>query len=307
MDMEGKKTNYLIYDKNKKLNFLPYVTILSITILIFIILLKQVDIVKLRLILINAKINYILLSLILSVLAQFFLNPYPWREILKWLECNISYKESVYLTLASMPIEQILPLKSGKVSRALYLSKKYNFPFSLGIASLIINLIIGFISLFLIIGIGIIFLFSYNFTYSPFFIMHISLKDIFKRYILRFREIPLIIKNFKLQVFLKILLFAIFIDIFQIIVFLVLGKSLGITIPFYKILIFLPMVIIISNLPIAFAGLGVRETSTLFFFSIYASKEGLFSLGILFSFIWYILPSFLGIPLVAVFYRKYYE
>jgi hypothetical protein len=71
--------------------------------------------------------------------------------------------------------------------------------------------------------------------------------------------------------------------------------SIGISVPFSKIITFLPIIGLLSSLPISFLGFGTREDGILYFFSKYASKEKLLSIGILFSFVVLILPTLISL------------
>jgi hypothetical protein len=75
--------------------------------------------------------------------------------------------------------------------------------------------------------------------------------------------------------------------------------ALSMPIPFYKILIFMPIIILIANIPITILGLGIREAAILFFFAEYGLKQQLLSLGILCSFIEYIFPAIIGASLTG--------
>jgi uncharacterized protein (TIRG00374 family) len=78
------------------------------------------------------------------------------------------------------------------------------------------------------------------------------------------------------------------------------GESIGATIPLYYYLIFIPIVAIISMLPISIGGLGVRETAFLTLFgSAGLSAERSVSLSLL----WYAMLLLGGIPGIVIYLR----
>jgi len=56
------------------------------------------------------------------------------------------------------------------------------------------------------------------------------------------------------------------------------------------------MVMLASELPISFLGLGTREAAVILLFAKYAPPETLLAAGLLFSFIEYILPNLVCLP-----------
>ena len=74
-----------------------------------------------------------------------------------------------------------------------------------------------------------------------------------------------------------------------------------------EIVIYVPIIVLITIIPITIAGLGTREAATIFFFSKYATSESLLSVGILLSFIIVILPSLIGLLFMKKFYSRLIE
>ena len=86
--------------------------------------------------------------------------------------------------------------------------------------------------------------------------------------------------------------------------FYILSKAINLNIPFSKMILIFPMIIIISFIPFSIAGLGVREGLVILFFSGFASTQSLLSFGILISFVEYLLPALLGLFFVKPFLSK---
>jgi glycosyltransferase 2 family protein len=87
-------------------------------------------------------------------------------------------------------------------------------------------------------------------------------------------------------------------------VFFFLVKSLELSIPVFSMIIFVPMLLILSNVPLTVAGLGLRESLVLLFFSSYGGKECILVLGMLFSFSEFIVPALFGLVFVKSFLKK---
>jgi uncharacterized protein (TIRG00374 family) len=77
-------------------------------------------------------------------------------------------------------------------------------------------------------------------------------------------------------------LIAITVQILRIISYFLVGLSLGITTPFHYFLLFLPIIAMVSAIPISFGGLGIRENMTaILFASVGVPSATAWSLGFL--------------------------
>jgi len=307
-------------EKNTKLIKLTLVSLL--TIIIFIFLFSKINFFEI----IESFEHINLFMLILAVLISFFnnlvLNSSMWRQILKCLGCDISFKEAFFIRAASYSFKISLPMKSGEFNKSLYLKKQKNFSLKKGTASVLFDIIITICillsfmlvypiilkinssNIFLIITIGLIFSFIIFFCLKATqnFILLVIQKINFKFYT--------IIKE--LCAFEKIIskkqsYFVLYVFIIRLITFInyyILSRALNLDIPFSKIILFFPVIIIISLLPITISGFGVREGLITIFFSEFASYQSLLSFGILISFVEYILPALAGLFFVKPFLSK---
>lgn len=99
--------------------------------------------------------------------------------------------------------------------------------------------------------------------------------------------------NFKNALFL--LSYSLFLKGFEFLDYFLVFKALGLDIPLKPLLLFAPLAMLISEIPITFLGLGSREAAIVFFFSSFGSLEKLLAAGILISFSEYILPNVLSL------------
>lgn len=90
----------------------------------------------------------------------------------------------------------------------------------------------------------------------------------------------------------------------ELLVCFVLSRGVNIFIPFHIIMILVPITILISNLPITFNGIGLREAAVFFLFSNYGTREQILSLGILYSLSEYVIPVIIGLLFIKPFMNK---
>lgn len=96
------------------------------------------------------------------------------------------------------------------------------------------------------------------------------------------------------------LMLAAGVHLFSYVAIFFIGKSIGAQIPLYYYLVFIPIIAIISMLPISIGGLGVRETAFLTLFgSAGLPAEQSVSLGLL----WYAIVLLCGVPGIVIYLR----
>ena len=89
--------------------------------------------------------------------------------------------------------------------------------------------------------------------------------------------------------------YSLFLKGFELVDYFLIFKALDLDIPLKSLLMFAPLAMLISEIPITFLGLGSREAAIVFFFSSFGSLEKLLAAGILISFSEYILPNVLSL------------
>jgi len=124
-----------------------------------------------------------------------------------------------------------------------------------------------------------------------------KLHDMVQRVMICFEKI-----SFKKTILLVI--YAIIFNLFSVLIYYILFSSLNVTVTFKSILIFMPLVILISIIPITVSGFGTRETAIILFFSKFANAETLLSVGLLVSFVIYIFPALIGLFSVKSFMKS---
>ncbi len=85
----------------------------------------------------------------------------------------------------------------------------------------------------------------------------------------------------------------------------ILLKAVGVTVPFFYLMVIIPVIMIINNMPVTVLGLGTREVSIIFFFAKYGTPATLLGGSILISFVEHILPVIAGIFFIQSFYMYF--
>lgn len=321
----------------RKISFLKNLLILTISILltisIFYLILTKIDLIKTIDTLKSIKINYLVLCIFISITINIFIYADIRRVIWQNLEQLISYKELIYIRLGSLPFKVIPSFKNTDIVSAIYLKKFHNIPITQSILTNIIANIFDLMSILLIFSTGYIVNLIYHIDISQYqqyfsvmFIIFVFLiiaiyafilkQNIGKKllFLLFFRKnskhielLNKIMKKWKELPVYKNILLLIYTFIFQLselIIFYFFSRSLNLNIPVTSILLYLPLIIIISQLPISFFGFGIREGAYIIFFIAFGTKETLFALGLIVFFVNQIVPIFIGFVFTLHFLHK---
>lgn len=274
--------------KKSIINFLIRI-IISFAILY--ILSKSIDLEESLELILKADGFWILLSVIIILFLRFILT-LRWKVVLSYLNIFYPFGKLFKINYMATSIGQVLPGGvGGDLIRGYQLNKEINqlvnttssilfdrmigiismvvlALFSLGIAELsgfsleISNIILVFCLIFL----GGLFL-------IPFVKNFLQKSVVFKSDKLK-RKLEKIIKvldfttnkNQLIQLFPKIFGMSMLVQIFRVILFYCIFTSLGIQLDLIYFYIFIPLMLVITILPISIGGLGVREGALIYFF-----------------------------------------
>lgn len=309
----------------KKINLqkIKVFIIFIVPIAIFIILFSKIDILEFLRTLKKVNIIFLITGTLIFLFTNFFISPLQWSRTLSSLTYSLGLKEAIIIKIGNFPIKAILPLKTGDLMRAIYLKRHKGIPFSVGISSLYFNLILNLLVLVIIMSFGYI-LFNTNFFYGILFCLGLLLLLMLTTLLFRFiRDLILyvarkvnsrsynfleslfnIYKRFSLKDLAPLFFYSVASWICELFAFSILFKAVGLNIPFCDIVVFVPLTILISNLPITISGLGTREAGIFFFFARFGSPESLLSVGILISFVNFFLPLILSLFFVRYFLKQ---
>ncbi len=245
----------------------------------------------------NINIMWLILSFFLSLII-IIIGSLKWRYVVNRVGINLTVKDSLIINFKSL-FAEYSPGKLGFLFvTAIYLKEKIKEGWSKVIFSTLFNkfMEIWIMSIEALIAVIIlIFLFSIkssiiipiiialfliitSFTlFKNQRIMKSILMLFFKRFAPKknqdnfnenFVKFYDCFKNINLRAFLILLFYQIIILIVAGLSFYFLAISLGINLPFYLAIILEPIIAIASILPISFSGLGTREASVAFIFSL---------------------------------------
>lgn len=275
-----------------------------------------------------------LLFFFAAILTSLFINVVietdRLRFILKIFNCPISFSEVFQINMGSLPLSVFPTGKMHLMSQVIYLRKHKEFSLVKGTYIVWLSLLYSFYAFLILLITAVAFcLVSNNNVILSQSIIPLFIVGVFGVFLLLF-GIGIRNKNIKnaiigwldkfhyswidklkelIHVYGKLtyqqlwlfLLYSMILKYFSLLVYYFLAKSLMLNIPIISILIYVPLVMIFANIPITFAGLGLRESLVLAFFSSYGSIESIIFLGMLFSLSENIIPAFLGL----IFTKKY--
>ncbi|MEM7816463.1 MAG: lysylphosphatidylglycerol synthase transmembrane domain-containing protein [Candidatus Aenigmatarchaeota archaeon] len=272
---------------------------------------NKIEIEKVYKTLIKSNLYLVLITLIISFFVNIVLGTYKWNRILYILGFSLPFREALNIRCGFLPFKLIFPLKTPELIKAFYLEKKKNIPILKAISSLITDRVFNLIATLSIFLVGLIFVrMKLNFLF-PFSLLLFLFAFVFlnfpRKILLKISKlINVKIYQFTLQVlsglmdlnFSQKFILTFYSFLYQLSEFIntyLLFKAVGLEISFWLICIFIPLVIVINNLPITVLGLGTREALLIFLFSNYGAKELILSAGLLVSLIEHIFPVLVGI------------
>jgi len=318
--------------KRGRRSILTSIFLYSITILIFYLLLRKIDLHKSIYAIKSVNHLAFIYATFISILINVFVSSDLRRKLLCVLGYRLSLKESILLKMGSLPFKVIPVFKETGLAQAIYLNKHHKMPVSLGILATILANILSIIAITIFFIIGFIFyrqhvlgVLDRRYILIIFFIFTLFLTLFFALFF--YRRLLIVIafnsrknKNTLIYGFLKrlalsvnrvtykdviwLLLYSMLFQSSELFIFYILAQGFHLNIPFSMILLYLPLVMLLSNLPITVSGLGLREALIILFFLSYSSREDLLGFGFLVSFFEHILPILIGLIFLIPFIYK---
>ena len=238
----------------------------------------------------SASIYWLIISVLVQILSFIFLA-LRWRIILRNSESNISFYDIIKVSFIGIAVNNVLPGSiGGDFVRGAYIIKK-GVSLKDSISSLVADRVLG---LFIVLVFACTFLFFYGNKHPSLYHMNMIVifmilallsiifffkTDIFMGLIKRMlnkilsssfynKTVSMIDDLYQYQiskhVVLKVFLITIIAMFLEVLVFWLASKSLGMDYSFYIFIISIPLIIIISALPISLGGFLVRESSGLY-------------------------------------------
>lgn len=307
-----------------------------IGLILFLILLIKLNLFQIISIISSANIFFIALSFI-PMLIVYFLKAFRWKTIINTLKIQISFTDTLIMSLIGYFYGSITPGNVGDFIRAKYLSNIDSISMGKSFSTVFVERLFDLIVIFYIGFIGILYLmFSYKIILLPvyllvliliisvsFFYMVLNekilsiiifsffLKAVPKKYSQYIEQhlndfvtnLNLLTKNKHLLI--KINLLSIIIWLLACLGGYCLVLSLGATVSYPFIVCVMIISTLISLIPVSINGLGTRELTIIFLFSIiHLSPEFAFSFSVM-VLAWIVLSIIPGMILFFVCKREY--
>ena len=282
--------------------YIRFVVAASITITIFVFLFQRIPFASVFSLIKQVDLKVLAICLMISFIKNIFVAAYRWRLIIKVLGYEISLREILFIKLASDPIVDVLPFKTGEFSKIAYLKVNHNISYSKALFSIVIGYLLNLVVMFICALVGSVFFLKNKIMVNQDLqlVFGLSLfekaKKRFKSY--DFNLIRRVVCNKSILIYTFL-----FIGI-GLVNFYLLSVALGNPLPLVNILVFVPLVIVASNMHVTISGLGIREFVVLFCFSGIGTPEFLLSLGLLYSFIDSLFFVIIGLPFTALFINR---
>lgn len=270
----------------------------------------RVDLASSWNILLGMNIGYLVTAAALASFASYILGGYKWMRILARLGYRVPYKNILFVRLGSEPVKFIVPAKGGELVRPLYLKSRFSIPLPVGIGSLALDKMFNLFGLLVLfafgmmltmgiaLSIGILFLSFAGIFFIRWFARPVSYwldkkeKKLYRSIGELFATLHTL--SFGESLF-QLLLGGIFL-LTEIITGFLSLRAAGVDVPFMSAMTYLPIVILLVQVPLTISGIGTREAGIVAFFGAWASLETLFAVGIAYTVVELILPVTLGLP-----------
>lgn len=280
-------------EKSKKLFFRSFVS-LALIVIIFL----QIDFRSLAQVFLSVNPVLFLLAGLLFV-AQQVLTAFSWAILLRTKQNNLPFKKVLEAHIVGNFLGTFMPSSLGyDVARVFRLSKHLARRVD-AISSMFVCRIIGLLVLLLfafgvsipvsqldhdantlglVIGILAVFLLTLGLLFNERFMRTLgrlfdstglhSIKE-------KLRQVYLSIREYSSQraAVLQVGLITLILQVLGILFIYFVGLSLGISVPLMYYFIFIPIIVVITLLPISVAGIGLREGSFVYFFSHVGATE----------------------------------
>ena len=237
--------------------------------------------------------------LLMSAILLFFCIPFicarRWQKLLELLSYDLPYKKCLCLYLASIPLSKISPANLGDLSKAYYL--KEEIPVSKNAGAILAESFLDVLVLLILVLVGSLISKMKSFLFidlAGLFFVLLFFIFVAKFRLNRAKNWQGRLENFfdifkKLAgrplYFLSVMFYSFLIWLSGLIFVKICFVSLGGSVPTSSLVIFQPMVALISLLPVTISGIGVRETSMLYFYSNFSAAPIILSVGLLYSLI----------------------
>ncbi len=219
-------------------------------------------------------LNFLLLSAI-YIFSQ-IISSIRWHFVLKSLGENVKSIELLKIYFIGMYANLFLPsIIGGDALKAYILSKK--IPLNKSISSIFLERYNGLLALLFVSLISVTLFKSFFKKEIVIMVIAINIFAYFSVYSIKFftkysKKLEIFFNNIKTfhksKYFISVSILSLFVQLIVISVYITAGNMLGFRVNYAYYLAFIPIINLISFLPISFNGIGVRESAFVLFFSL---------------------------------------
>ncbi|MCD4781356.1 MAG: flippase-like domain-containing protein [Candidatus Omnitrophica bacterium] len=331
--MKDERILLNFFDRHLLRLILSFIIILAVTCVIFYYLKSVVDFQQTFQLISRVKSASLLTGIAISILLNIFLCAFIKQTILAYMNYPMSYMNALFIRCGSLPYKLIPTVKNTEIFSVYYLKKYHHVPLIEGLLSNVIANIIHLITILIFFALGCL-LYGMRqgelIIYQKYFMimavmgvvvmfslcLFILKKETAKKILFLFcfaresRLFQLFKKNIDLWhgLSLKKLLFLLVLSmgyqISELLICFVFARSYGLVIPLGALFLYMPLVVLLTQLPVSISGFGVREGAYIIFLAHFAPKETLLALGLLVFFVHQIVPVLLGLLFFVPFSHK---
>lgn len=275
------------------------------------VVLTQVDLAVVGQILAGADVPLLIVALLFSTASFAILPTLRWRGTLRAIGFALPFRSLLFARVGGQPFKFTIPLKGGEAFRAIYVRRRHGVPLTSGAASILFDMFLVAVGqlTFLCIGVALageavrrallptIALFAVGLLLSSRHVQALMLRVaamLSERLHTRVAQLAHGFLRFPIHTKLKLTLISYAVEFAEIFSMVLCCQSLGVPIPFWAIMAYMPIVMGITLIPVTLRGLGTRELAILVLFAGHASPEQLASAALLFTLLEFILPAVIG-------------
>jgi glycosyltransferase 2 family protein len=260
------------------------------------------------------KIGFLKAAILIAagIFFTVFVHTDRLQRLLRAVGCDPGWRRMIEMRMGAMPPALILPMKSGDFLRAFYLKNQTGLPLMRGMALMTAEKTLGLCANLTLFAVGAMmlgkgFMNAYAAAAAAaaaalFAISVYLIENGFTRpgRVAEEQTVPRPPPAFYAFIY----LYSVFTLGSEIIMTLLVFAMLGIPAPAIEILYYLPLIQILTLLPISVRGIGVRENGYVYFLQAFAPKSVLVFAGLAVSVTIYIIPTILGFFFMHGFLKK---
>lgn len=279
--------------KKQTRNIVLFIIKFIFSLLFLLIIFKRIDLNELLKIYISANLVYYILAVLISLLNVSLVGAYRWKILLLKKSNMIEFKNLARLSIIARSLNTLIPGNfMGDIIRGLK-SSKIGITKGFSMASVLMDRFIALISLIFLSFFGFVLNFKilHRSELLKYYVIVVALSivimilllrsNIFLFYSKKLRETSSIFLNYvsvifeslslykeKINIVFRSLLVSFISGLLTVSIFFLLSKALSLSISFYFFILVVPLITVVSMVPVTIGGLGIREYAAVLLLSL---------------------------------------